>query len=83
LLESIKFLFVEAERMEFIGINADEFESLEKGQGRVEERLCTAIDVLELLEAREWKELKTVAKLVRRRIIAGKTTEEVISLILK
>lgn len=78
LLESIKILFVEAEQMKFIGIDADEFESLEKSRGRVEERLCIAIDASELVEAKEWRGLKTAAKLVRRRTVAGKTTEEVI-----
>lgn len=78
LLESIKVLFAEAERIKFTGIDADEFESVEKSRGRVEERLCTAIDASELAETKEWKGLKTAAKLIRRRTIQGKTTEEMI-----
>jgi predicted transposase YbfD/YdcC len=78
LLESIKVLFAEAEQANFRGIDADEFESLEKSRGRVEERLCKAIDASELLEAKEWRGLKTAAKMTRRRTIEGKTTEEVI-----
>ena len=78
LLESIKLLFVEAEQANFQGVDADEFESLEKNRGRVEERYCTAIDASELLEAKEWKGLKTAAKITRRRTVEAKTTEEVI-----
>lgn len=78
LLESIKVLFAEAEKVKFRGIDADEFESLEKSRGRVEERLCTAIDASELLEAKEWKGLKTAAKITRRRTLGEKTTEEII-----
>lgn len=78
LLESIKVLFAEAEKANFRGIDADEFESLEKSRGRVEERLCTAIDASELLEAKEWKGLKTAAKITRRRTLGEKITEEII-----
>jgi len=78
LLESIKLLFSEAEQKNFQGMDADEFESIEKSRGRVEERLCVAIDASELEEAKEWKGLKTTAKLTRRRSIDGKTAEEVI-----
>lgn len=78
LLESIKVLFAEAERVKFSGIDADEFEMLEKSRGRVEERYCTAIDASELIEAKEWKGLKTAAKIVRRRTLRDKTTEEII-----
>lgn len=78
LLESIKLLFTEAERVKFQGIDADEWESLEKSRGRVEERFCTVLDASELQETKEWKELKTAAKITRRRTVEGKTTEEVI-----
>jgi predicted transposase YbfD/YdcC len=76
LLESIQTLFTRAENDNFIG--ADHFESLEKSRGRVEERLCIAIDASELVEAKEWAGLKTAAKIVRRRTLEGKTSEEVI-----
>lgn len=78
LLESIKILFTEAEQANFIGIDADHFESIEKSRGRVEERRCAAIDASELIEAKEWRRLKTAAKIIRRRTIEGKTSEEVI-----
>lgn len=78
LLESIQVLFAEAEKLNFIGIDADHFESLEKSRGRVEERLCTAIDASDLVESKEWAGLKTAAKMVRRRTIGNKTSEEVI-----
>lgn len=78
LLESIQTLFTEAEKIHFIGIDADQFESLEKSRGRIEERLCAAIDASDLVEAKEWAGCKTAAKIVRRRTIEGKTSEEVI-----
>lgn len=78
LLESIQTLFAEAEKVKFIGVDADHFESLEKSRGRVEERLCTAIDAYDLVESKEWTGLKTAAKIVRRRTIEGKTSEEVV-----
>lgn len=76
LKESIKLLFTDAEAKKFCGVDADEFESLEKSRGRIEERICTAIDASELVEAKEWKGLKTAARMIRRRTIQGKTTEE-------
>ena len=78
LLGSIELLFDEAEKMAFQGIDADEFESIEKSRGRVEERFCTVLDASELQEAQEWKKLSTVAKIKRRRTSEGKTTEEII-----
>lgn len=78
LLESIRILFIEAERVNFVGIDADHFESLEKSRGRVEERLCTTIDASDLVEAKEWKGLKTAVKVIRRRTEQGKTSEEII-----
>lgn len=78
LLESITTLFEEAERTNYVGIDGDEFESLEKSRGRVEERRCTALDASELVETGEWKGLQTAAKIVRRRTVLGKTSEEVV-----
>lgn len=78
LLESIQNLFAEAEKANFIGIDGDRFESLEKSRGRVEERICEAIDASDLFETKKWVGLKTAAKIVRRRTIEGKTSEEVI-----
>jgi predicted transposase YbfD/YdcC len=78
LLESIQMLFQEGENNEFKGIDADHFESLEKGRGRVEERKCIVLDASELIETQEWKGLQTAAKITRRRTEKGKTTEEVV-----
>lgn len=50
-LESIKLLFTEAEKMNFKGLDAEEFEKIEKSRGRVEERFCTTLDASELVEA--------------------------------
>lgn len=77
-LDSLQLLFCEAEQKNFCGVDADEFETMEKSRGRVEERHCVTLDVSELLEAKEWKNLKTAAKITRRRTIEGKTTEETI-----
>ena len=40
--------------------------------------VSTAIDASELIKAKEWKGLKTAAKLIRRRTLHEKTTEEVV-----
>jgi predicted transposase YbfD/YdcC len=76
LLESIQLLFAEAKKVSFKGIDADEFEAIEKSRGRIEERLCVVLDATELVEAKEWAHLRTVAKITRRRTVGGKTTEE-------
>lgn len=78
LLESTQFLFREAELVNFQGVDADEFESIEKSRGRVEERYCTVLDASELQEAEEWEGLKTVAKIKRCRTLEGRTSEEII-----
>jgi predicted transposase YbfD/YdcC len=78
LLESIELLFEEANKSNFQGLDADEFEVIEKNRGRVEERLCVVLDATELIEAKEWAHLSTAAKIIRRRTVGGKTTEEVI-----
>ena len=78
LLESIQMLFKEGENNEFKGMDADHFESLEKGRGRIEERKCIALDASELIEVQDWKGLQTAAKMMRRRTEKGKTTEEVV-----
>jgi predicted transposase YbfD/YdcC len=78
LLESIKLLFTEAEKRGYQGVDADEFESLEKSRGRVEERFCTVLDASELQEAKQWQGLKTAVKIMRRRTLREKTTEEII-----
>jgi len=78
LLESIQVLFAEAERLNFIGIDADHYESIEKSRGRIEERFCTAIDASDLVEAKEWKCLKTIAKIIRRRTKQDKRSEETV-----
>ncbi|MGR3912563.1 MAG: ISAs1 family transposase [Candidatus Rhabdochlamydia sp.] len=77
-LESLKLLYKDAEERGYVGIDADHFESLEKSRGRVEERSCVALDASDLVEAKEWKGLKTAAKIVRRRTVKDKTTEEII-----
>lgn len=78
LRESIQLLFEEAERQGFRGIDADEYELLEKSRGRVEERFCTVLDGTDLVEAKEWKGLRSVAKVTRRRTEKGKTSEEIV-----
>lgn len=78
LRESIQLLFKEAEHQGFRGIDADQFELVEKSRGRVEERLCTVLDATDLVEAKEWKGLKSAIKITRRRAEEGKTSEEIV-----
>lgn len=78
LLESIELLFQQAEANQFAGTDGDIYESVEKSRGRVEERICTVIDGSELVEAKEWANLQSVVRMVRRRYEVGKSREEVI-----
>jgi predicted transposase YbfD/YdcC len=74
----LQTLFFDADKANFIGIDADKYETIEKSRGRVEERYCTVIDASELLETSEWAGLKTAARITRRRNESGKVSEETV-----
>jgi predicted transposase YbfD/YdcC len=74
--EEIELLFQDAFKNGFRGVDADEYETLEKGHGRIERRKYWMIDAEELPAAKEWVGLKTVGFCLRERKINGKTTKE-------
>lgn len=76
LLEEVKLLFKEAQDKKFHGIDADDFETTEKGHGRVEIRTYISMDGSELPSTEEWEGLKSVGKVVRERTSKDKTSIE-------
>jgi len=74
--EEIETLFQDAFKNDFRGVDADEYETLEKGHGRIEYRKYWIIDAEELPSAKEWKGLKSVGFCIRERKLKGKTTKE-------
>lgn len=74
--EEITVLFQEAFDVNFQGIDADVFETLEKEHGRIEFRKYWLIDAEDLCSAKEWANLKTVGLCRRERTVKGKTTKE-------
>jgi len=77
LLEEVKLLFKEAESKKFQGIDGDDFETAEKGHGRVEIRKYISLDASELPSTKEWMGLKSVGKVIRERTLKGKTSIEI------
>lgn len=74
--EEIETLFQDAFKNDFRGIDGDEYETLEKGHGRIEYRKYWMLDAEELPSAKEWKGLKSVGFCIREREIKGKKTKE-------
>ncbi len=76
LLKDVELLFKDAEEHDFRGFDADQFETIEKGHGRVEIRNYTAIDASELPCTAEWKGFQTAGKITRKRTHQGKISLE-------
>ena len=74
--EEIETLFQDAFKNNFRGIDADEYETLEKGHGRIEYRKYWMIDAEELPSAKEWLGLESIGFCIRERTVRGKTTRE-------
>ncbi len=74
--EEIEDLFKDSFKEDFKGIDADEYETLEKEHGRIEHRKFWVVDAEELPAAKEWMGLKSVGLCVRERTVKGKTTKE-------
>lgn len=77
LLEEVELLFKDAQNKKFQGIDADNFETAEKGHGRVEVRTYISMDASELPSTEEWMGLKSVGKVMRERTLKGKTSTEI------
>lgn len=73
--EVVHFFAVEERSDYFI---KDVFETVEKGHGRIEQRICTCLDVAGALEhvSTGWHDIKTVAKIHATRDINGKIQEQ-------
>jgi predicted transposase YbfD/YdcC len=65
-----------AERNDYFA--TDTFETVEKGHGRIEQRICTCLDVTGQLDhvAQGWKDVTTVAKIHAIREVKGKVQEQ-------
>lgn len=76
--EEIECLFNDAFKCGFQGIDADEYETLEKEHGRIEHRKYWMLEAEELPSAKKWAGLKTVGMCQRERTLKGKTTNELV-----
>lgn len=77
LFEDIELLFEDAESKDYRGIDADQFETKEEGHGRVEHRIYKVLDAEDLPVAKEWMNMKSTGKVIRRRTSGDRSTFEV------
>jgi len=77
LLEDIELLFEDAESKGYKGFDGDQFETKEEGHGRVEHRIYNVLDAEDLPVAKEWINMKSVGKVIRRRTYGDRSTFEV------
>ena len=78
LLEDIELMFQDAEKREFKGIDADQYETLEKSHGRVEKREYFSICADGLPEKKSWAGVKSLGMVRRERTKEDKTTRETV-----
>lgn len=76
LLNDIKLLFKDAEIKEYRGFDADQFESLDAGHGRIEDRFYSVLDAEDLPVAIEWLGMKSVGRVIRRVTYGDRCTFE-------
>jgi predicted transposase YbfD/YdcC len=77
LLEDIKTFFNDAFQNDFKGIDADHFETLDKGHGRVEKRTYHIIDGEDLPDKSDWAGVKSLGMAIRERSSKDKTSVEI------
>lgn len=77
LYADIELLFRDADKREFIGLDAAQSHTIEKNAGRVEERYYELLDIQDLPSAKEWSGCISVGRVTRRRTKKEKTSEEV------
>jgi predicted transposase YbfD/YdcC len=78
LLEDIELLFQDAQKEEFKGVDADQYETLEKSRSRVEKRVYYSIDAEDLPDKAKWAGIKSLGMVTRERTVKEKTSIEVI-----
>ena len=76
LLEEIRLVFMEADRVDFRGIESAQISNVEKSGGRVEARYYALIDADDLPCQHEWTHCKTIGRVIRERTKEGKTSRE-------
>jgi len=77
LLEDIELLFEDAESKDYKCFDADQFETKEEDHGRVEHRIYSVLDAEDLPVAKEWPNMKSAGKVIRRRTYGDRSTFEV------
>jgi len=77
LQEEIETIFDAAIKKDFKGIDADQYRTVEKNRGRVEERIYYSLTNEDLSSKEEWAGLESLGKVIRKRTVKGKETEEV------
>lgn len=77
LLEDIELLFQDAQKEEFKGVDADQYETLEKSRSRVEKRVYYSIDAEDLPDRAKWVGIKSLGMVTRERTVKEKTSIEV------
>lgn len=76
LLDDIKLLFNDAEKKNYKGFDAGQFESKDNDHGRVEHRLYSVVDAEDLPVAMEWEGMKSIGRVIRRRTYGDRSTFE-------
>lgn len=76
LFEEVKTLLDAAVEAGFCGYDACQFETIEKGHGRIESRRYILVDASELPATEEWVGLTSVGLVIRDRTEKGKTSTE-------
>ena len=74
LLEDVKLFFDDAVKNDFKGVDADHFETIDIDHGRIEKRIYQIIDDEDLPDRKEWKDVKSLGRVIRERIVKGKNT---------
>jgi predicted transposase YbfD/YdcC len=76
LFEEVEFMFSEADRVNFQGLDAGHTQTIEKKGGRVEERYYTLLDASNLSCIQDWEGCYCIGRVTRKRSKQEKVTEE-------
>ena len=76
--EDVKQLFTQAQAQQWLNIDYNFFETVEKDHGRVEiRRYWTMANVEFLIDSEQWVGLKSIGMVESKRTVAGETTSEI------
>lgn len=78
LKEDIALFFEDALSKGFKGIDADQYETIEKNRGRIEQRNYYVIDAEDLPNKEEWTGVRSLGMVIRERILGDKKSKETI-----